>query len=125
MANQDNITIALKSEASRKRRRALCLLAAALALGGAAHANIISDRDPWILVGLNWGNSVGLEERDDVAADAEMDHEPPGVMPMYATRGECFAAERRILLKYKGVSHAAGGNGYYLCTPLSAWAIPQ
>ena len=40
MANQDNITIALKSEASRKRRRALRLLAAvaALALVGSAKA---------------------------------------------------------------------------------------
>jgi hypothetical protein len=40
MADQDNITIALKSEASRKRRRALRLLAAvaALAIGGTAKA---------------------------------------------------------------------------------------
>ena len=105
-------------------KKYLLAAVAALALGGAAHANIIADaRDPWILVGLNWANGIGLQGRDDVAQDAGIGE--PGVMPMFNTRRECQSALKGILIRYRGVSHAGGGGGYYLCAPQSAFAIPE
>jgi hypothetical protein len=107
-------------------KKLLIAAVAAVALAGPAHANIVDDYDhAWVLVGLGFANSVGLYGLPNVASDVGMLTEPQGSMPMYQTRGECLAAERRILAKYKGASHAAGGDGHYLCTPLSAFATPS
>jgi|SRR5271163_4915398 len=105
-------------------RKYLLAAVAALALGGSAHANIIANaRNPWVLIGLNWANGIGLEGRSDVAQDAGIGK--PGVMPMFNTRTECQDALQAILTRYRGVSHAGGGGGYYVCALTSAFAIPE
>lgn len=103
----------------------LCAVLLALALPcGSANANLVSARDPWVLVGLDFLNGLGLYGREDVASDAGVDNRR-GSMPMFDTRGECLAAQRRVLAKYRNVGHADGGFGYYLCTRLSQWARPE
>src|ERR1700722_11606048 len=102
-------------------KKYLFAAAAALALGGTAHANIVPDQDhAWVLIGLNWVNAVGLHTRSDVARDSGMSTEAETAVPMFQTRAECNATLRGILVQYRGASHAAGGGGYYLCAPLSA-----
>ena len=90
----------------------------ALALASNVRTNAQSETN-WLLLGLDWENGAGVVVRD-------MPADIPNVVgrgPLFATQRACQAAQRRVVQKYAELSHAEGGGGLYLCSPLRNWTV--
>jgi hypothetical protein len=104
-------------------KKYLLAAVAALALASnvtAANAQLDSETN-WLLLGLDWESGAGVVVRD-IPTDI------PNVVgrgPLFATQRACQAALRRVVQKYAGLSHAQGGGGLYLCSPLRNWTVGE
>jgi hypothetical protein len=92
-----------------------------LALGGTAANAAIGDK--WVLLCLGWSNGAGPFVYDDLRRDLGWAGDER-YLPEFPTKAACMAAERRLLQKYAGLSHAEGGDHSYLCTSLDSFAYP-
>jgi hypothetical protein len=77
---------------------------------GTSAMDSVSD---WVLISLGWENGAGAGVRSE------------GLVPEFPTKGARQAALRRELRKHAELSHADGGEDYYLCTHLSDWAVSE
>jgi hypothetical protein len=100
-------------------KKYLLAAVAALAISSTA-TNAGSDGGDWILLCVGATNSVGYFIYDDVRADLGLRGEER-YPPSFSSKRACLIAERRLVQKYAGLSHAEGGDHTYLCTQPSNW----